>query len=44
MVETLNFLNAGGGTCALYNEALFQNGRQVTTMESIRHAVPSAEV
>jgi hypothetical protein len=37
MVGTLNILNASGGTRALYNEDLFQNGRKVMTLESVCH-------
>jgi ABC-type glycerol-3-phosphate transport system substrate-binding protein len=39
MVGTLNILNAGGGSRALYNEVLYQNGRKVMSMESVCHAV-----
>ncbi len=44
MVGTLNILNAGGGTRALYNEDLFQNGRKVMTMESVCHELTDGDL
>jgi hypothetical protein len=42
MIGTLDILNAGDGYRALYIEVLWQNGRNVMTMESLCHAIPSA--